>query len=175
MTAVTPTSSAPLSGRTLLVIESDANPSQAVRLLALRTGARIRRAGTIAVAYRHLRLYRPAAVLIDPTMEAGHGFRLIADLDRCRPRIDKIVAMSDDTMHAARARLSGADGFLNCPIEDASALVRIVEDSGTIVPTDGLTPVSRLMASASGGMSRRYFEGKITEGTAANSGALRGV
>ena len=57
----------PLAGLTVLVVEDSRVASEAVRLLCLRSGARIRRADSIRAALRHLQTYRPCAVLIRST------------------------------------------------------------------------------------------------------------
>ena len=121
MTAQQPTAARPLMGVTILLVEDSRFSCEAVRLLCLRSGARIRRADTIASARRHLQTYRPAVVIIDLGLPDGSGLPLIADLARGLPRIDVILATSGDPDLSDDAIAAGADGFLEKPIEGLAA------------------------------------------------------
>ena len=65
MTSRPPTSAHPLLGRTVLVVEDSRFACEAMRLLCLRSGARIRRADSLRSAGRHLQAYRPSVVIVD--------------------------------------------------------------------------------------------------------------
>jgi len=116
-----PTPARPLLGLTVLVVEDSRFASEAMRLLCLRSGARIRRADCLRSARRHLRVYRPSVAVIDLGLPDGSGADLIADLAAGLPRIDVILGFSGDDSAAPIARAAGADGFLAKPLESLAA------------------------------------------------------
>ncbi|MFU8776488.1 MAG: response regulator [Roseovarius sp.] len=111
-----PNAQRPLLGMTVLAVEDSRYASEALRLMCLRSGARIRRADCLASARRHLQVYRPSIVIVDLGLPDGHGEDLIADLDRASPRVGVILATSGDAGAEARARAAGADGMLLKPV-----------------------------------------------------------
>ncbi len=119
-----PTAMRPLLGLTVLVVEDSRFASEAVRLLCIRSGARIRRADSLTAAHRHLQLYRPSVVIVDIGLPDGSGMDLIADLakltDDDRP---VIIATSgaDGEGFEQDALANGAHGFLAKPIDTVSA------------------------------------------------------
>ncbi|MCR9126617.1 MAG: response regulator [Rhodobacteraceae bacterium] len=115
-TAPPPTAARPLLGLTVLVVEDSRLASEAMRLLCLRSGARIRRADTLRAARRHLQIYRPAVVIVDLGLPDGSGAELITELAQAAPRIDVILATSGEESAADLAEASGADGFLAKPV-----------------------------------------------------------
>ncbi len=119
--ALRPTPERPLQGMTVLVVEDSRFASEAIRLLCLRSGARIRRADTLAAAHRHLAVYRPSVVIVDLGLPDGNGLDLIRDLNRASPRVGAILAMSGDEAGLTRARQAGADGIFAKPIESLQA------------------------------------------------------
>ncbi len=121
-----PSPERPLQGMTVLVVEDSRFASEAVRLLCLRSGARIRRADTLAAAHRHLAVYRPSVVVVDLGLPDGNGAGLIAELDRARPRVGAILAMSGDEAGSEQALAAGADAFLAKPIESLLAFQQAV-------------------------------------------------
>ncbi len=112
----TPTPDRPLLGHTVLIVEDSRFASEALRLMSVRSGARIRRADSLSSARRHLRVYRPTAVIIDLGLPDGSGLDLIADLATQVPRIDVILATSGNEALAEAAHAAGADGFLAKPL-----------------------------------------------------------
>lgn len=110
----------PLAGLTVLVIEDSRVASEAVRLLCLRSGARIRRADCLASAERHLAAYRPSIALVDMTLPDGDGAELIEAFDRMRPRVPVIIGISGDPGRRESALAAGARAFLAKPIESVA-------------------------------------------------------
>lgn len=111
-----PTAARPLLGLTVLVVEDSRFASEAMRLLCLRSGARIRRADSLASARKHLRVYRPNVVVVDLGLPDGSGADLIAELADARPRVDVLLGMSGDSGAESLSTASGADGFIEKPI-----------------------------------------------------------
>ncbi|MGC1506022.1 MAG: response regulator [Sulfitobacter sp.] len=111
-----PTSARPLLGLTILVVEDSRYACEALRLLCLRSGARIRRADCLRSARRHLRVYRPSVVLVDLGLPDGNGADLIEELHEAVPRVDGIIAISGDPHLEAAALAAGADGFMEKPV-----------------------------------------------------------
>lgn len=116
----TPTASRPLLGLTILVVEDSRFACEAMRLLCLRSGARIRRADCLRSARRHLQVYRPSVVIIDLGLPDGSGADLIHELANSDPRISSILATSGDDMNEAISLAAGADGFLSKPLASLS-------------------------------------------------------
>ncbi|MDJ1006806.1 MAG: response regulator [Paracoccaceae bacterium] len=111
-----PTPERPLLGQTVLVVEDSRFASDAVRLLCLRSGARIRRADSLRAAARHLCTYHPSILIVDLGLPDGSGLELIEALDARSPRVPVIIATSGDDMLEATARAAGADAFLTKPL-----------------------------------------------------------
>lgn len=107
----------PLTGLTVLVVEDSRIASEAVRLLCLRSGARIRRADSIRAALRHLQTYRPGAVIIDMGLPDGDGADMIRAIASAQPRVPVILGISGDPDNREAAMQAGADGFMVKPIE----------------------------------------------------------
>ncbi|MCG6883580.1 MAG: response regulator [Silicimonas sp.] len=115
-----PTAERPLLGTIILVVEDSRHACEAMRLICQRSGARIRRAESIASAERHLRAYRPGLAVVDLGLPDGSGLKLIEQLARGDQRIDGIIATSGDEALAEAALKSGADLFLPKPLASIS-------------------------------------------------------
>ncbi|GIT89371.1 response regulator [Roseobacter sp. OBYS 0001] len=115
-TIPTPTAARPLLGLTVLVIEDSRYACEAMRLLCLRSGARIRRADCLRSARRHLQVYRPSVVIVDLGLPDGCGAELITELTQTEPRVDVVLGTSGDLNGENLALAAGCDGFLTKPI-----------------------------------------------------------
>lgn len=115
----------PLQGVTLLVVEDSRHSAEAMRLMALRLGARLRRASTLAMAQRHLATYRPTLILVDMGLPDGSGADLIAWLAR-GPAAPPVVALSGDPGLAAAALDAGAAEFVAKPLPDPEGFYRLI-------------------------------------------------
>lgn len=116
----TPSADRPLLGMTVLVVEDSRFACEAIRLLCLRSGARIRRADALASARRHLRVYRPSVVIVDMGLPDGSGTELIAELAEAPARVPVLLGTSGSDNLAEDAMSAGADGFLVKPVETLS-------------------------------------------------------
>lgn len=119
----------PLTGLTVLVVEDSRFASEAVRLLCLRSGARIRRADCLRSAERHLRTYRPAVVIVDLGLPDGDGADLIRQIASCEPRVPVILGLSGDPDMHDKAMNAGADGFLAKPVESLALFQQAILSS----------------------------------------------
>ena len=112
----TPTAQRPLLGLTILAVEDSRFACEALRLMCLKSGARIRRADCLAAARRHLKLYRPSLAIVDIGLPDGSGLDLIHDLPNQNPGYFGTLATSGDDGWAPSALRAGAAGFLHKPI-----------------------------------------------------------
>ncbi|MBS0123876.1 response regulator [Thetidibacter halocola] len=138
-----PTATRPLLGLTVLVVEDSRYACDAMRLLCLRSGARIRRADCLASARRHLSVYRPSAVIVDLGLPDGSGAELISELSVACPRVDVILGTSGDSFAEEVALAAGADGFLAKPISSVMAFQNAILRR---LPTDRQPPGPRLVS-----------------------------
>lgn len=123
-----PTAERPLLGSIVLVVEDSRHACEVMRLICQRSGARIRRAESLASAERHLRNYRPRIAVIDLGLPDGSGLDLIQRLSRLDPGIDGIIAMSGDDALGEAAMKAGADAFLPKPLTSVSQFQKIALD-----------------------------------------------
>ncbi len=119
----------PLSGLTVLVVEDSRFASEAMRLLCLRSGARIRRADSLRTAMRHLQTYRPAVVIIDMGLPDGCGTELIAQIRALGNSAPTILAISGDPDMRDTAVQAGAADFLDKPIESLAVFQQAILSS----------------------------------------------
>ena len=124
------TADRPLLGLTVLVVEDSRFASEAVRLMCLRSGARIRRADCIGSAERHLNVYRPTVAIIDLGLPDGSGIDQIARMHAMRPRVPILLGTSGADRETAQqySIAAGADGFLPKPIESLARFQEAILD-----------------------------------------------
>ncbi len=111
----TPSAARPLLGMTVLVVEDSRFSSDALRLMCVRSGARIRRADCLTSARRHLQVYMPTVAIVDMGLPDGSGAELIEELNKAAPRIELIIGTSGDDFAQEAALAAGADGFIAKP------------------------------------------------------------
>ena len=121
-----PTASRPLLGLTILLVEDSRFASEAVRLMCLRSGARIRRADCLHSAHRHLRTYRPSVAIVDLGLPDGNGEDLIHELVSGATPVQVVLATSGDCDGEVRARAAGAQGFLEKPVHSLGAFQQAI-------------------------------------------------
>jgi CheY-like chemotaxis protein len=125
-------------GLTVLVVEDSRFACEAMRLLCLRSGARIRRADCLRSARRHLQSYRPTIVIVDLGLPDGSGTELIGELAKMSPKVPVVLATSGDTGLEKAAMEAGANGFLAKPIESLAGFQAMVLAA---LPPGGARPV----------------------------------
>ncbi len=116
-----PLSQPSLRGGTLLLVEDSRLSSEAIRQMFRGSGGRLRRAETLISARRHLSLYTPDAALVDLGLPDGSGLELITEIDRKRPRVPLIIALSGQPELEQAALEAGADRFLAKPFASVAA------------------------------------------------------
>lgn len=177
-----PTAQRPLLGLTVLLVEDSRFACEAVRLLCLRSGARIRRADCLKSARRHLQVYRPTVAIIDLGLPDGSGIELIEELVRATPRVPVLIATSGDDGLRDQALAAGADDFLGKPIESLALFQerilaqlpdgarptgpRLLPDD-RVVPDqmalrDDLTLIADVLATRSDGSTLDYIAGFLS-------------
>lgn len=137
-----PTSRRPLLGLTILVVEDSRFACDAMRLLCLRSGARIRRADCLKSARRHLQVYRPSVIIVDLGLPDGSGEDLIEELVHTMPRVSVILGTSGDNFAEDAAIAAGADGFMAKPI---TSLARFQHEILSRLPEDRQPPGPRVL------------------------------
>ncbi|MGR3484531.1 MAG: response regulator [Paracoccaceae bacterium] len=116
-----PTPDRPLQGQTVLIVDDSRFAGEALRQMGLRSGARIRRADSLATAGRHLRTYGPSVVIVDMGLPDGSGAELITTLAQIRPAPPAILAVSGDPGARDAALAAGAGAFLEKPLGNLAA------------------------------------------------------
>ena len=113
---------------TILLVEDSRSASEAVRLFAAESGARVRRADSLHAASRHLAIYRPNVVMVDIGLPDGDGLALVRHLASASTPISAIVALSGHERGSwqADALEAGAAACLEKPIPSLRAFQECV-------------------------------------------------
>jgi CheY-like chemotaxis protein len=113
---------------TILLVEDSRSASEAIRLMAAESGARVRRADSLYAAARHLAIYRPNVVMVDLGLPDGDGMALIRHLGTATPPIGGVIALSgnDRSEWQAEALASGAAACLEKPIGGLRAFQDVI-------------------------------------------------
>lgn len=108
---------------TILLVEDSRSASEAIRLFATESGARVRRADSLHSASRHLAIYRPNVVIVDLGLPDGDGMALIRHLASASTPISGIIGLSGHDRDAWQdeARAAGAATCLQKPIESLAS------------------------------------------------------
>ena len=115
-----PTSRRPLHGLMVLLVEDSLTAGEAVRLMCITSGARLRRADCMTSAPRQLSIYRPDVAIVDMGLPDGDGAELIAELAQANPRTQTIIGLSADPSRATAAMEAGADSFIEKPLNSVA-------------------------------------------------------
>lgn len=125
---------------TILLVEDSRSASEAIRLMAAESGARVRRADSLHSASRHLAIYRPNVVMVDLGLPDGDGMALVRHLASATPPIGGVIALSglDRADWQAEALASGAAACLEKPIPSLRAfqdvILSVLPDGETRLP-----------------------------------------
>lgn len=113
---------------TILLVEDSRSASEAIRLMAAESGARVRRADSLHAASRHLAIYRPNVVMVDLGLPDGDGMALVRHLAEAKPPIGGVIALSGLDRHAwqAEAIALGASACLEKPIASLRAFQNVI-------------------------------------------------
>lgn len=168
----------PLQGLTVLAVEDSRFASDALRLMCQRSGARLRRADTLASARAHLRVYRPDVVIVDLGLPDGRGEDLIRDLAARMPQGSLVLGSSGAPDGRERALAAGAQGYLDKPVARVAnfqtALLGLLPDRGgdpadepsaprldPLALAEDLAMAAQLIADAREPWQHRYVAGFV--------------
>lgn len=136
-----------LSGIRILLVDDSRSVSEAIRIMAVRSGARIRRADTLKAANRHLTIYRPDVVILDLGLPDGSGTSLAEEIiswPEPRPAV-LLISASEEDVTARAAQEVGADGYIVKPISSFAKFQKSVLSllpEGTANGQDGIGNVT---------------------------------
>ena len=126
----------PLFGVTILMVEDSRYFSDAVRLMAIRSGARLRRADSLEAAHKHIKIYTPDVILVDIGLPDGSGVEFVREMRDHVPETP-ILAMSGNDENIEDVTSAGAKKFLKKPFFDLAQFQQVVL---SVLPED-LAPI----------------------------------
>lgn len=129
-----------LAGISIMLVDDSRSVSEAVRMMAVVSGARIRRADCIASAQRHVMLFRPDVVITDLGLPDGNGVEVAAIVaEKVEPKPGVLILSAAEEAVAKQAALDcEADGYLLKPInslgEFQAAVLGVLPGGATSQP-----------------------------------------
>ena len=107
-----------LDGVQIMLVDDSRSVSEAIRMMAIRSGARIRRADCLVSARKHMTIFRPDVVIVDLGLPDGNGVDLAREI---KENFDPapgvlLVSASEEDVVAVAAQSAEADGYLLKPI-----------------------------------------------------------
>lgn len=136
----------PLRGVSVLVVEDSRFTCDALRLILTRSGARLRRAETLAAGRQQLARCRPDLAIIDIGLPDGRGDGMIADIGALGL---PVLATSGDPDARSVALQAGAVAFLDKPLPSVERLIRLVAQLVMGAGGDGGEPLGALLHTPS--------------------------
>lgn len=108
-----------LDGITILLVEDSLSASEAIRLMAMSCGARLRRADNMETGLQHLAMYRPDVAIIDLGLPDGNGLEMIRAIHADADQTTKVIAISgaDGAEWTDPAQEAGAVAVMTKPID----------------------------------------------------------
>ncbi len=119
-----------LQGVSIMLVDDSRSVSEAIRLMAIKSGARIRRADCLASAKRHLGIFKPDLIIIDLDLPDGSGIDLSPTVEQMvdhRPAVLILSGADQDTIEEAKL-VSGADGYLTKPVANLRVFQEAILD-----------------------------------------------
>lgn len=111
-----------------MVVDDSRSVSEAIRMMAIKSGARIRRADCVASAHKHMTIFRPDVALIDLGLPDGNGVDLARELVESgadAPGV-LIISAAEEEAAAVAAEAAGAQGYMTKPIASLQAFQNAV-------------------------------------------------
>lgn len=107
-----------LDGVQIMLVDDSRSVSEAIRMMAIRSGARIRRADCLISARKHMTIFRPDVVIVDLGLPDGNGVDLAREIKENFDPVPGVllVSASEEDVIAVATESASADGYLIKPI-----------------------------------------------------------